>query len=501
MPVTSTPVPIAVKSAVQIRTDYLRTLESGLIGIGVPTPNVGYGSDYYAQGQALATEIEPIYAAVGPALDQQMPDTATGPNLARIMAIFAPALDPPRPAGPSSGNIISQSSQTTYVVLGAQLSDATGNAYSVSTAGAYPNGATIPVVSVASGQGTNLAPGTALKWASPPPFMGPIANVDANGLKGGIDAESDDDARARLLAFLGSPPTSGNAAQTADAAEGDLAAVEAAFVYPNANGPGTVHVAITSPQSSSSTQSRAASSVTVASSTAQTAGFLPEFVELGAPVATVTATVDLPADVAFYMALPAAEQGAGWIDTTPFPAPATRTAACTVTVVTSSTSITIGNCAAAPVAGNTICVVINGTLVTSHVLTVSGSGPAYGVTLDMPLVANGVTVGVGAFIFPGATNTQNYVAAALETFAAMGPGEKTNAAGLLPRALRRPYWYVAWDYNIGPKHLKAIDESGDEVLDVQWCWQNNGVTVPPLPSAIASGPYIFVPRFIGFYQE
>jgi hypothetical protein len=106
---------------------------------------------------------------------------------------------------------------------------------------------------------------------------------------------------------------------------------------------------------------------------------------------------------------------------------------------------------------------------------------------------------VGDYVFPAAERMQAYVDAVLNAFANLGPGEKTNQTGLLPRAYREPRAFQSWDYALGPKFLKALVESGDEVYDAAWGYQNGGVTLPSLPTLISQPPNLFVPYRIAFY--
>lgn len=494
------PTPFSTPTAATVRDNWLRTYSNYLISIGVPNPNVGYGSDAYNQAQSLANELEALYAAAPVAADQMMPDSATGADLVRQLAIFGDAM---RPATASTGNMIFATSSPTFVAANSQLKDPSGNTVQVATSGVYANGASIPLVALSTGTSSNAAPLAVLAWVTPPAFAAPTSPLDAVGLVGGAAADTDATARARLLTYYATPPTSGNAAAMIVAASAGIAAAQAAFCYPAANGPGTVHVAVVGAQSASVTQSRVASAATVALATSGVVAATPEFVEV-----VVTGTVDANADVAIFLALPAATTavpagtGGGWLDGQPFPAPNTLTSPCTVSVV-NATTVTIANCKFAPGVGNTVCAVINGALVVAHVTGVGtfAANTATNVVIDIPLSANGVALVTGAHVFPGAVNMSTYVATLMAAFASLGPGEKTAQTGLLPRGYRQPRWFVAWDYTIGPKFLKALVAAGSEVLDASWCYQNGGVTTPTIPGSIGNGPNIFVPRYVSFYQQ
>jgi hypothetical protein len=110
---------------------------------------------------------------------------------------------------------------------------------------------------------------------------------------------------------------------------------------------------------------------------------------------------------------------------------------------------------------------------------------------------------VGDYVFPAAERMQAYVDAVLKAFANLGPGEKTDQTGLLPRAFREPRAFQSWDYALGPKFLKALVDSGDEVYDAAWGYKNGGSLIDPLlpalPTLISQPPNLFVPYRIAFY--
>ena len=309
----------------------------------------------------------------------------------------------------------------------------------------------------------------------------------------------------RLLDRLQNPPAGGNAAFCNSVAENVRATVQKSFCFPCANTPGTVHMAVAAYATASSVRSRVVPAADVALVAAALTAALPEYVE-----ATVTGTVDVSADLTIRLQLPGFGAG-GWIDAAPWPSVLGINPAriyTTVTSVTSTTAMRIESMAA-PQIGCSVCWVDRQTyaLHTARVLTSSTAlAPVgtlrglYDVTLDAPFVSgSGVSIGVGDMVFPAAVNTQKYATALLTAFANLGPYEKQLSLGLLPHSYRLPRNYEQYDYTLGGKFLKALTDSGSEVLDAQWGYQNGGVTVPSLPTNIALGPNIFVPHAIAFY--
>ena len=89
-----------------------------------------------------------------------------------------------------------------------------------------------------------------------------------------------------------------------------------------------------------------------------------------------------------------------------------------------------------------------------------------------------------------------YVKAALDAFAGLGPGEKTDAAGLLPRAKRRPLTVESWPSSLNQRFLQAFI-GRSEVFASGYLYREH--TDPPLPALISDAPHIIVPRYLGFY--
>ena len=500
---------LTVKDASEIRDDILRVISNGLRARGVTTPAVQYGSDYYVTAQAVANELEALYAAAVVAADDAMPDTAGADQLDRWLTAVSLSR---RPAGESSGWVTLSSTASTVVLTGIELTDSVGGRYTVSTGGTYANGDMIPIESVATGTAANLAGGTSLSWTTPPAYAAPTALVTSAGLSGGCEAEDDETARARLLTALGGPSNGASWSSVAALAEASHPSIQKAFVYPAANGPATCHVAVVGYASSSTTRSRVVGDVARAAAESAIVGSSHEGYE-----SVITKVADVTADVSFVLTLPEATtavpagNGGGWTDGVPWPTvyDAAGTAStqryCDVTVVTSTTAIRVRACTA-PVVGSTIHYVDDATmtLYTSKVLTttttVSPSLPGtmgqYTITIDRPLP----NVAVGDYIWPGCERAQAYVTALLDIFAGFGPYEKTSAAGVLPRAYRKPRYFDGYPYSLDDRVLRAMVDAGDEVLACAWGHQNGGTTTPGYPASIADAPKIFVPKRMAFYH-
>lgn len=512
MAVTTAPASIAfvAPTADQIRDNYLRAVKAGLIARGVLNPNVNAGSDDYITGQAVGNEVEVVSYNTVLSADQLMPDTATGKNLVRIMAIYGLA---PRPAQPSFGSIVFRTATPQGIVIGAQLLDPNGNIFVVTTGGVYSDGDLIPVESSGVGSSTNLPAGTSLKWVSPPPYAQPTALLASGGTSGGVDAELDDDARTRLLTLIQDAPGSGDDAQVMAFAEQGSASVQKAFVYPAANGPGTEHVAVVGFASASASRSRAVTVSVLSAASSSTIGQLPTYTNC-----VVTATADQLADVAFLLTMPSSTSasppgdGSGFVDANPWPsvtgATTQRMRVHAADLTPTSTAFSVESMTA-PTVGQSICWIDRDTfslhtakvrLVGTTYASPSGGTPGrYGVTIDTPFVSTvGSIPADGDYIFPFAVNAANYLAAVLSSFAGLGPYEKQLSVSL-PRAARQPRYFKSWPYSLTDLFLRALEDAGVEVLTAAWAYQNGGTVTPALPATITSAPNIFAPRQIAWY--
>lgn len=482
----------AVKTAEQIRNDILRTYSIGLQRRGVTNPNVAKGTEFYARAEAVSQQLAVCYANLPILADALMPDSAQGSDFQRIAAIYGLALGA---AGTSAGSITFSRapSGSSLVAQGAQLLDDDGQSYQVTVGGSYASGDPIPIASISTGASTNLVAGTVLRWATPPAFSDSTAAVSNGGLTGGTDAETIEGLRARLLDRLRTPPAAGNAANLIAWAEAASAAVGKGFAFPCPSGPASVQVCVTGAPSLTN-KSRAVdalvmSTVILPALIAQ----IPEYVQL-----TLTTPSDVDLDVSIGLAIPAAASaggpGGGWLDAAPWPVKASQGYA-DVTAVVNSTQFTI-NADVAPTANvSRICWLspFDWTLYAGTVVSFTGSGP-YQVTVDQPFVG----IAVGEFISPQAEQSAVYFNTLLDAFAALGPGQITNLAGLLPRALRQPLVSLGvWPSDPIAPMLRTVEDAGTEVLDVAYLYRS--ATSCPLPAAPSDGPKIFVPRRTSFY--
>jgi uncharacterized phage protein gp47/JayE len=170
---------------------------------------------------------------------QVLPDTAEKEYLDRWSVIWNVLR---KPAVSATGIVVCTGTNGSVIPAGTllQRSDAvefTTDADATIVAGTV----NASVTAVAGGVAGNTAAASNLNFVTPVAGVNSTAAVDGAGLIGGLDIESDDDLRARLLARI-QQPAQGGAAHDYIAWALEMAGVTRAWCYPLENGAGTVVV-------------------------------------------------------------------------------------------------------------------------------------------------------------------------------------------------------------------------------------------------------------------
>jgi len=504
------PKEFAVKTREDIREDYTRTVKAGLEGIGFDNVNVSSGTLDYVRGDALGAFGEDIGNLVQIKANAQMPDTAGTSDPEDLRRLARIIKRDQRPAGPSIGSAIISTSVSLPVAVptGAQLLDASGLSYEVLAPGPYLSSDLVPIRAIDTGTSTNLEAGTTLRWASPPPFVNQTAIVSAGGLRGGVDQETIEGLRQRVIDYYRNPPGGGNWSHVADVAEKSSTFVQRAFVYPGVYGGNTLHVAVVGAPTATN-KTRAVAQLVVDQTIAPfVIGAFPGFADI-----VVTSVIDVPIDVSMGMSIPTSRRasppgpGGGWIDGNPWPLPDVSVGYASVVSVASSTSFVIHGFGTPIVGGKFVYVspvnfkVYKATIVAASQPDPLGFPNNWLVSTDVGIFSDSSTnapIGVGDWVFPDAERVDAYITALLGAFAELGPSEKTSNPGLLPRALRQPLASYTAPSQMGPFAVRRVVTSGEEVYDASFL-----TSVPALTPATGYklSPTIAIPAKIAFYPE
>lgn len=150
----------------------------------------------------------------------------------------------------ASGSVIFYGVNTTLVPEGTVVQDENGIEFATIADGTISGGqATIDIQAVEAGEDSNYS-GSSLQLVEPIDDINDLVDVVAPGTTGGVDEESDDDYRARILYRIQQPPMGGNADDyvawaLSDEISTDFGIVAGAWCFPLASGPGTVDVVVT----------------------------------------------------------------------------------------------------------------------------------------------------------------------------------------------------------------------------------------------------------------
>jgi uncharacterized phage protein gp47/JayE len=179
--------------------------ETALPGIDARSDNTG------ATAICRVTElgVQDLYYEQGYLAEQLMPDTATD-WLPRHGQIWGVPRDQPTFA---AGNVVLSGLSTGELPVGTQFQtqSATPVIYQTTAAVTLGTNVSIPVQALVLGSGGNLAAGTVLYPVSPISEISPqSATVDANGITGGLDLESLDSWRQRILERIRLEPAGGS---------------------------------------------------------------------------------------------------------------------------------------------------------------------------------------------------------------------------------------------------------------------------------------------------
>lgn len=468
--------------------------ESGLVRLGVDPISareaVLPGTDVELRHRGIATQLMRADAYARSRDNATMLDTAEGDDLLRLAAIEG--VEPDDGSG-ASGAVIVTVTGSTLIALDAELtSDDTGLSYRVTSQVLASAGTAVPVIGIDVGVATNLDPGAAMTWSSPPVALAPGCVVGAGGLVGGLDADDVESVRQKALTKKRDPGFGGNSAHVLELLTKASRAVSTPAVYPGLQGPNTAHEAIAIAGTSANAYSRIADAALVQS---VHASVLSQLSESGLNLVTTTVAHQLlDLDVSLTLPAPLASGAAqgGWLDLAPSPA-----AACQVASTSGPLSITVLT-GVAPVAGKQISVWLSASLkfARTQIAAVTSLGAGL-YRLDLSIAVAGVST--ADRVSPTSAQQEAYAATLMEAVAAFYPGQKSAASQVLERSRRRPLAGVS---AVTTSLTTGLQTAHAEVASASF-YAVNGVTSPTLPlepnvpGSVASPPNVWKLRHLG----
>jgi hypothetical protein len=499
-----------------LRDTLLADLRLAAIDTGVDEPPTQPGSDWYLLAVAMGNVGLLAFSNINSAEASANALDATGEDLERIRE--ADGLSEVAKSG-SSGKLKITVLGATTLTSGTQYTLPNGLRGEV--VGTFINpadGDEVDVQSIDVGSSTNLAAPGIVRFVSAPVNIATEATVStAFPLTGGTDEESDGRKRDRILNARRNRPGGGNWAQLRGWALDALAGLQDAYVCPALGGPGSCKVVLVRRfDVEIGDYSRALNDAETQAVRSYIQSKMPIPQEI-----VIQTVADEDLDVSLQVTLPASAlaggNGQGWSDPSPWPPLVTADAGSVTisSVATTNDQITVtAQTTDTPPDGQTHVAwwsSVDRKFQTRLVISVSGSSGAWVLTLDAPLIGDtGDGPQTGDFISPGAYNLDAYGAAWVALLERFGPGENTDEAARLERALRHPFTTDEDPTDVTNTTLarwsNGFPASGDlpahpgfpEVSGFELAFANK--TAPTVPATVDLPPNVLRPRHFAIYE-
>lgn len=485
----------------EILNQYLSDVRYGYERIGV-VANVSKGSEPYIRGQALANRISIAIQNNKLALADVSPLDASGDALVELAGVFGVTK---RPASSASGNVKIEAIGVATVTIPAGFKCTSPSGIQYQTTGSFtvPNGGSVEVQAVSAGADTEQVSGTVLTWDSAAiGALGQNCTVDAGGIDGGSDEDTEEVLRRRLIQRLSFPEVGGNTAQVVSFAEEATSAVQAAFVYAAVRGPSSYDVAVTS---TSADRSLSAANLSIV--TNNILANMPGSADLN-----VTSVEAEQLDVVLNCALPlpvnAGGAGGGWKDAVPWPSTNDGVVYAQVTAKPSPNVIEVNSTAAdPPLNGQRFAIwdYVNSKMLRFTILSVAGGPGAWLITRTNdsdPFTS----VDIGSYCSADAVNLSAYATQFNEAIALLGPGQKTTSQDILPRAKRQPGPDFTFPTDLTNATLNNVLSQNDEMLDLNYAarYETGTVTTrfsPSIPLTTADPPKVLAMKYFAIRAQ
>jgi uncharacterized phage protein gp47/JayE len=484
----------------EILSQLLNDIRYGYASAGL-TANVEVGSDHYYRARAFSRRVAIIVANNKLSNRDRSPNTAQDDALVELAGVYGITL---RPASSAAGFVLVEvvGAGTVTIPADYKWTAPDGEVYATITANTVSDGDPVEVSAVNAGVQTNQDAGVTGIWN-----LASIANlkqnatVEAGAIDGGVDEDTTEVLRQRLLRRLAFPAVGGTPAQVATFAEESSAAIEQAFVYSAVRGPGSYDVVVV----------KAGGDRTLAPSIVTAAAANIEANMPGHADVNVTTVFPQELDVILNATLPlprsAGGAGGGWRDTVPWPSTADATFA-KVTANTGTTITVNSTSADPPVVGKRFGIwdPVAAEMLEYTIQTVTGASGAYVVTPDPSLSAPLTAVQVNAYVSAGAVQLTQYASEFYDQHVLLGPGEKSANAFILKRGRRQPGPDIDKPSSLTNLQLCAITDEHPEVLDLTYGARYETLTTttrssPSVPASTADEARILAPAFIAIRRQ
>lgn len=486
---------ITIPTLEQMRDQYLDDVQLAAVDAGISDPPVGYGSDFYVRGTALANLMSIPLGGIAQAEVAWDPATCSDADVERWRATLG--LPEITAQGARGKCLVRLDAASGTVVDGTALSYS-GRLYRVvGTWTAVTDRTPVAVEAYPdTGEATNLAAGTQLTWVSPPPgFKSWVEVSSAEPLVDGVDAETPERKRERVLARLQTPALSANWQTVVEVIESAVPTVRV-YVYPALGGPsGTLVVLAKQFAPGQRDFSRVATSGQLTRARQALWTQVPscaKYVVVSASEETLNCALELE--------LPDTN---GWLDLAPWPQlEVADSGRVSVSSVTSSRVFTVS--------ATTTTAPQNGVshiswwspgdqaFHTTTILSYTGSTGAWVLTVADPMVdEDGTLIATGDYISPSAIKMAEYGDTWRGILEAMGPGEDTTDPYRIPRASRKPLVSSTANPTLGVAQRKSLMGEHPEIVGVEYGYRS--VTTPTVPGTSDQAPNVLTLDNFGLY--
>lgn len=498
---------LTLPTIAELTGKYTRDVRVMRYNCGVTNPNVAEGSEPFIRGRAIAGMVFQVVARQVAKQDANMVDTAMGDDLRRLCDIYG--VIESAGAG-ATGNTLVKCTGTVTYVQGLEAKGDDGLRYEVVTTTTATNGGRVPLKGKDTGKRTDRIAGAKLVWTAPPTGSAIESYVDESGLSNGVDADTVETLRRKLQDALRHPPTSGAWAHYRKWAEDASAAVQAAFVYPAAQGPATIHVAFMVAATAENYYSREASTALGLEVNRAIVAEHPEHADL-----TITTVADEEKNLVLRVTAPAARAdggpGGGWVDPVAlrwpnyFSAGTNRTslnAAPTSATVLSMDIVSASNAPTNDKIGAHFAIwsstkkkFIHARLKSYSLVTAT----TYTITLYEPIDIAALIS--GDYVSPDMERLDDYGRLLAEAFAGLGPGEKVSDANLLPRAYRHPFAWEAWPTSFTSKDVGKLSTTYPEITHVSVVYPATMPIAPTIAAGVTYPPKVLTLGNLAIYPS
>jgi hypothetical protein len=489
------------QNADELRDNWLRDIRLEALARGIEDPPVQPGTDLWIRATAHANADLIQYSNI--AIADQASDvlTATGDALDDKRRAFGlPEVEP----SPSTGNLTVGVLGGGFVTLTTSLQFVlpNGKRGKVASNTIVSDGDPVPVVTIDTGADTNLDAGRKVRWVAGPLNLETDATVASGGLTGGVDEESDDRKRERILNELGHLRAGGNWSQKIEVALEALANLQYAVDYPALGGPGSEKLVLfreLDPDNNDWSREVSAPDVAIVQAAMEENFALPfEMV--------VQSVEDQPFDVALVLALPEFASN-GWVNSPVWPQLESGDTHVEVSLYGGLLSVVVNAATATSPVANVTQIAwwspFDQTFYVKTVTSVAGGSGLWILGIDSELIDSLGNVALpGHYISPAAVNMDAYGDSWRVIMGGLGPGENTSNAAILSngRGKRRPTTSEKFPSNLTVRQIETLIEAHAEIEDADYSYPAPGSRGPNVPSNLADAPLVLTPHNFGIYQ-